>query len=295
MSCLTGFLDLVMNDSPPSPRSEPEQNGGGNAPAHDANAKDADDGYNNPDSEETRMRLEFAESCMDYHDLEGAARDDVRRYARTHVVNCFKMIILAPHTMFYVTPLQEYVLMDMLAHPDAWKIPPEIIDNNDQWEIFAQLVRVRLTTLRLQMKDRLYKASKKGLDINQILFKLAPRQAVISDAHRARWAWNVLSIDDFDVACRNGSYQKTNFWNFLEDQLALAKKTIAENPQFTTPTIRSVKLAEVFSRALDEHRRKFPTQVNRGRTGERPVWQATVEESMGMGREIYAMTAGHDD
>jgi hypothetical protein len=37
----------------------------------------------------------------------------------------------------------------------------------------------------------MFKAYAKGLDINQITFKLAPRQAVISDAHRARWAWIV--------------------------------------------------------------------------------------------------------
>ncbi|KAG9121224.1 hypothetical protein FRC07_002910 [Ceratobasidium sp. 392] len=338
MSKPTGFLNLVMNDSPPSPHPESvEQNDGGNAPAHNANVEDADGIYANPDSEETRMLLEFAESCMDHHGIDGTTRDDVRRYARldptyrevelyavitaalhvhsgantaahdfvhsrvflTHVVNCLKIVIMAPHTFFYVTPLQEYVLtkpsqVDMLAHPDAWKIPPEIIDNNDQWETFAQLIRIRLTTLRSQIKDRIYKAYKKGLDINQTIFKIAPKQAVISDAHRARWAWNVLSIDDFDAACRAGECQKTEFWDFLERQLALAKRTIGENPQFSTPAIRSAKLAEVFSRALDEHRRKFPTRINRGRTGERPAWQAAIEESMGMGREIYAMTAADD-
>jgi hypothetical protein len=42
----------------------------------------------------------------------------------------------------------------MHHHCAAWKIPLEIIDNNDQWEIFAAAVRVRLTTLRSQFKDR---------------------------------------------------------------------------------------------------------------------------------------------
>jgi hypothetical protein len=42
----------------------------------------------------------------------------------------------------------------MQDNPTGWKIPKELIDNNDQWEIFAAAVRVRLTTLRSQFKSK---------------------------------------------------------------------------------------------------------------------------------------------
>jgi hypothetical protein len=35
-----------------------------------------------PNSEEARQCLEFAESCMDYYGVEGGMRDDVRRFAK---------------------------------------------------------------------------------------------------------------------------------------------------------------------------------------------------------------------
>ncbi|KAG8726575.1 hypothetical protein FRC10_006955 [Ceratobasidium sp. 414] len=153
--------------------------------------------------------------------------------------------------MFYVQGLQEWVLMftntsqdHMHDHPAAWKIPQEIIDNNNQWEIFAALVHIRLTSLHSQFKDRIFKAYAKGLDINQILFKLAPKQAVILDIHCARWSWIVLSIDDFKEACKGGKYDSGDFWTYLEDELASTKKLIASNPLFNTQDLRTTKFAE---------------------------------------------------
>ncbi|KAG8777086.1 hypothetical protein FRC12_000558 [Ceratobasidium sp. 428] len=326
---LTAFgheLHVAMNQAA---AVNPEDGAQAGPDANEGAAHGGDD--NAPDSEVVRLALEFAEASMDHHSLDGPVRDDVRRFARldnqyriielyisiealkrqsgvntaaydfvrsqtflTHVVNRLKVVLMAPHTMFYVTPLQEWVLNDMHAHPEAWKIPPEIIHNNDQWEIFAAAVRVRLTTLRSQFKDRMFKGYDKQLDINQILFKLAPKQAILSDSHRARWAWVVLSIDDFKQACAAGDCKKGDFWDFIEAQLVAAKKTIAANRQLTTDAMRSAKFAEVFVCALAEHRRLFPTRVTRGRTGERSAWQATIEESMGMGREIYASVATAD-
>ncbi|KAG9119275.1 hypothetical protein FRC07_005765, partial [Ceratobasidium sp. 392] len=88
MSRLTSFLDLVLQDSPPSPQlGSQEQNSEGQIPTLDANGKEANmsntnAGNNISDSEEVCWLLEFAESCMDYHGLEGAARDEVCRFAR---------------------------------------------------------------------------------------------------------------------------------------------------------------------------------------------------------------------
>ncbi|KAG8762734.1 hypothetical protein FRC12_008883 [Ceratobasidium sp. 428] len=318
MPRLAALLDEAMNQPAfvnPEDPIEPDANADGGV-AHGGNG-----GAPEPDPDVVRLALEFAEASMDHHGLEGPVRDDVRRFAQldehhrsielyilmealkrhsgtstaaydfarsqtfmTHVVNRLKMIVMAPHTMYYITPLQEWAL-----------IPPEILHNNDQWEIFAAAVRVRLTTLRSQIRGELKKGSEKKLDINQLLYKIAPKQAIISDSHRARWAWVALSLDDFKQACAEGDkYDKGNFWDYLEDQLAATKKAIAGNRQFTTDAARSAKFAEVFTRALAEHRRLFPTRVTRGRTGERSAWQATIEESMGMGREIYASVLAAD-
>jgi hypothetical protein len=41
--------------------------------------------------------------------------------------------------------------------------------------------------------------------------------------------------------------------------------------------------------ALSKHNLKFPIRrITRGRIGNRPAWQALIEESLGMGRDIYA-------
>ncbi|KDN47461.1 hypothetical protein RSAG8_03601, partial [Rhizoctonia solani AG-8 WAC10335] len=321
MPCLSDILNQVMiNPIPdPGPMLHPVGDGAG-APVQPAGTANGEE----VESEETLLALQFAETSLDYHDLEGALRDSVRRFAvmndlqqkielytaiealknrctnstaahdflrsqtfLTHVVNRLKILLLAPHTMYYVRGLQEYGLDNIHDHPVVWKIPQEIIDNNDQWEIFAGQVRVRLTSIRSQFKDWIIKAYEKGLDINQILFKLAPRQAVISDLHRARWAWIVLNVDDFKEACEEGEYKSGDFWAYIEDQLVSNKKAIVENPLFDTQDLQLTKFAELFLRSLDEHHRRFPTRVTRGRIGERPAWQETLEEAMGLGRSIY--------
>ncbi|KAG8749660.1 hypothetical protein FRC11_011103, partial [Ceratobasidium sp. 423] len=268
MSHFTAFLDLVMNDAPHVQPESVVHDGEGQVPDPNANGQGADTGNTELDLEESCMLLAFAESCMDYHGIEGSIHNEVHRYARldpvyhdvemyvvlletlrarsgtntvahnfvhsqtflTHVVNHLKMVLLMPHTMFYVTWLQEYVLEEMQLHLQAWKIPPEIIANNDLWETFAQLVQ-------------LFKVYKKGLDINQTLFKLAPKQAVISKSHHLHWAWNALSNDDFNKACEDGQYEKTQFWDYLEAQVAAAKTAIAENPHFDTAAVHSEKFS----------------------------------------------------
>ncbi|CAE6414174.1 unnamed protein product [Rhizoctonia solani] len=323
-------LDEILNQVMANPVADPgpllhpvgDEVGAPAQPSLDGNAV-ATNGEE-PESEEVLLALQFAETSLDHHGLEGSSRDAVRRFVRlnalyrlielyiaiealknrcvnstaaydfvrsqiflTHVVNRLKILVLAPHTMYYVRGLQEFALDHIQHYPVAWKVPQEIIDNNDQWEIFAALVRVRLTSIRSQFKDRMFKAYEKGLDINQTLHKLAPRQAVMSDLHRARWAWIVLNIDDFKEACEEGEYESGDFWNFIEDQLASSKKAIAENPQFNTRDLQLTKLSEVFLRSLDEHHRRYPTRVTRGRIGERPFWQETLEEAMGLGQAIY--------
>jgi hypothetical protein len=52
--------------------------------------------------------------------------------------------------------------------------------------------------------------------------------------------------------------------------------------------ISSNSKRRIFTCALEEHHRLYPTRAQRGRTGERPAWQATIEEAMGMGCDIYA-------
>ncbi|KAG8724717.1 hypothetical protein FRC09_015190 [Ceratobasidium sp. 395] len=297
MPRLAALLDQAMN------QPVPEHPIGPNEP--DTDGDDAHGGNDNaPDSEVVRLALEFAEASMDHHGLDGPPRDDVRRFVRLdehcRIIELYVSIESLKRQSGVNTAAYDFVksqafLGHMHANPEAWKIPPEIIHNNDQWEIFAAAVRVRLTTLRSQTRDRAFKGQAKGLDINQILYQIAPKQAILCDAHRARWAWILLSIDDFKQAYAAGEkYEKGDFWDFLEDQLAAAKKAIAANPQFTTDAIRSQKFAEVFICALAEHRRMYPTRITRGRTGERAAWQATIEEAMGMGREIYTNVMAPD-
>jgi hypothetical protein len=62
----------------------------------------------------------------------------------------------------------------------------------------------------------------------------------------------VLSIDDFREACEEDEYEKGEFWDFVEKQLADGKKAIKSNPEFKTHESQSKKFAEyVYSKPYD--------------------------------------------
>ncbi|KAF8750717.1 hypothetical protein RHS01_08919 [Rhizoctonia solani] len=279
-------------------------------------------------SEAIRLGLAFAESSMDHHSIDGTIRDNVRRFVglepeyqltelfvvtialagartgnstatldfshshvfSTHVMNQLRMIVLVPHTMFYVTPLQEWVINHMRDNSAIWKIPEEILANNPQWMQFCSLIRIRLTTIRSQIKGKAsVDAYTKGLDINQVMYKIAPNSAAISEAHKARWAWISLSIEEFNTAVESGEYQKEEFWVYIERHLAATKKAIWGNPRLKSDTQRYERFTQLFVVALSKHNLKYPIRrITRGRISSRPAWQAVIEESIGMGREIYA-------
>ncbi|GAB1523596.1 hypothetical protein RhiTH_006746 [Rhizoctonia solani] len=135
----------------------------------------------------------------------------------------------------------------------------------------------------------LFDAYTKGLDINQVMYKIAPNSAAISEAHKARWAWISLSIEEFNTAVESGEYQKEEFWVYIERHLAATKKAIWGNPRLKSNTQRYERFTQLFVVALSKHNLKYPIRrITRGRISSRPAWQAVIEESIGMGREIYA-------
>ncbi|KAB5587778.1 hypothetical protein CTheo_8779 [Ceratobasidium theobromae] len=198
MHRLAGFLGTVTNASNASPGLaglDGSFSTHDNQPGPDGTSANLDNGNcgegQGPSFEGTQLSLEFAEVCMDYHNIGGDMHDDVRRFSKldpmhrdielcilvltlklqtggntaaldflhsqtylTHITNRLKLVLLAPHTMFYVMRLQEWVLGNMHNQPAAWKIPLELIDNNDQWATFAAAVRVHLTTIRSQFKHK---------------------------------------------------------------------------------------------------------------------------------------------
>jgi hypothetical protein len=80
MPRLSGFLDHVMNPpARPSPPANPPNDEDSFEPEFHHTPDAVNDTSN---SQEVRLALEFAEACMDHHSLEGAVRDDIRRFAK---------------------------------------------------------------------------------------------------------------------------------------------------------------------------------------------------------------------
>jgi hypothetical protein len=86
MPRLSGFLEQVMNP-PASPSPPPNLPNNEDLPELELNDNAPGAGTEAPNSEEVRLALEFAEACMDHHGLEGAVRDDIRRFAKVRHIN----------------------------------------------------------------------------------------------------------------------------------------------------------------------------------------------------------------
>ncbi|KAF8760980.1 hypothetical protein RHS01_00247 [Rhizoctonia solani] len=309
MSLLASFLEEIMND-PPSNLAGEQNTPGATYSTRRANSVGLDEGgqegstseqdVTDSTSEAIRLGLAFAESSMDHHSIDGTIRDNVRRFVglepEYQLTELFVVTIaLAGARTGNSTATLDFshshVFSNHMRDNSAiWKIPEEILANNPQWMQFCSLIRIRLTTIRSQIKERhLFDAYTKGLDINQVMYKIAPNSAAISEAHKARWAWISLSIEEFNTAVESGEYQKEEFWVYIERHLAATKKAIWGNPRLKSDTQRYERFTQLFVVALSKHNLKYPIRrITRGRISSRPAWQAVIEESIGMGREIYA-------
>ncbi|QRV78441.1 hypothetical protein RhiJN_06456 [Ceratobasidium sp. AG-Ba] len=170
--------------------------------------------------------------------------------------------------------------------PQVWQVPQDIIDDSSQWAEFASTIKTKLTQLRSSYKIILARLVTEGADINRITNKLAPKQMIITDEHRARWAFIAKCVPLFDVECEAKKKDSNGFWPYIEEQLAAIKKEVASHPNATSATIRKQLMTSMFVMILAEHRAQFPTQTGAGRLGERPAWQETLETEMELGAAV---------
>ncbi|KAG9096834.1 hypothetical protein FRC06_008271, partial [Ceratobasidium sp. 370] len=82
-----------------------------------------------------------------------AAIDSLNRTVyETHVINRIKVALLLPWLKDYVTIWTEALLDNMQRSPEAWRIPPEVMQQADQWACFASEFKIKTTQLRSQNK-----------------------------------------------------------------------------------------------------------------------------------------------
>ncbi|GAB1523428.1 hypothetical protein RhiTH_006576 [Rhizoctonia solani] len=264
MSLLASFLEEIMND-PPSNLAGEQNTPGATYSTRRANSVGLDEGGQEGSTSEQDVTdstskaiclgLAFAESSMDHHSIDGTIRDNVRRF-----------VGLEPE--YQLTEL--FVVTIALAGARTGNSTATLDFSHSH--VFS-----------------LFNAYTKGLDINQVMYKIAPNSAAISEAHKARWAWISLSIEEFNTAVESGEYQKEEFWVYIERHLAATKKAIWGNPRLKSNTQRYERFTQLFVVALSKHNLKYPIRrITRGCISSRPAWQAVIEESIGMGREIYA-------
>ncbi|KAG8722860.1 hypothetical protein FRC08_004490 [Ceratobasidium sp. 394] len=275
------------------------------------------------DEEERVARLsEFAEQSMDRHNLQGDRRGAVRKFAKLDnqqmliellvmnmskeqkvsstaardflkmpaytkgIITRLKVALLAPCIMFYVTPLQEWILADIQRNPVPWGMPLEVVNDAAQWSEFAPTLRTKLTGLRSTFKIELAAGADKNWDINKITCRLALKQMMISEEHRARWAFVARCLSDFRAACELENSETREFWDYVDEQLDQAKKEVQAQPNATTPAIRQQLLAGLFGVVLAEHRAQYPAKSAVGALGDRPSWQESLEMPMDLGAAV---------
>jgi hypothetical protein len=87
MPHLTEFLQTVVNPPPPGNQSDREPSPQDSDQHEHDNDGPSADSAGEEDSEDIRCSLEFAEACMDYHNIEGSMCDDVRRFSKVRTYN----------------------------------------------------------------------------------------------------------------------------------------------------------------------------------------------------------------
>ncbi|KAG9093298.1 hypothetical protein FRC06_011576 [Ceratobasidium sp. 370] len=191
----------------------------------------------------------------------------------THVVNRFKCALLQPWLSDYVTLWTEGLLDDMLRSPQAWRLPPEVVQQADQWQHFSSEIKM-------------FRMHGQGADINKLARALAPRGMVIKEPHRARLAWIMLASVEFNQLVEQREISRTKFWEWIGTQVVALKKKIQDDARYSTDEERRTAVARVFTRALARHRDLFPPLAPVEPPQARPAWQETLEEALSLGAAI---------
>ncbi|CAE6392105.1 unnamed protein product [Rhizoctonia solani] len=213
-------------------------------------------------------------------------RSEVFEVYQTHVLFRCRAALLAPWLSNYVTILQEWLLSDMLQHPEAWRMEADVTEVAEQWQQFSSEIKVRVTQIRSQNKTAMYRLRTQEADINIIAKKLAPKGMVIREHHRARLAWIMLLTTECDEKVQKGEQKTSNFWDWIGQQVLLLRTRIATDPKYQTDQARRQEFTQVFTRALARHRTKFPPSSAPPPAKPRPAWQETLEDAMKLGSVI---------
>ncbi|QRW03993.1 hypothetical protein RhiLY_02992 [Ceratobasidium sp. AG-Ba] len=165
--------------------------------------------------------------------------------------------LLAPKLKSYVGQLQEWILNNIQQHLQLWKVPDDIIEDATQWAEFSSVIKVKLTQLRSSAKLTIAKMTAEGADINSIMLQLCPRQMVISDEHRERWAFICQCYVEFDGKVQGQTESANKFWEYVGRQL----KKVKQNMQASSTSPEQAEQLErsffMGSLASTEH----PTQL----------------------------------
>ncbi|CAE6432934.1 unnamed protein product [Rhizoctonia solani] len=132
----------------------------------------------------------------------------------------------------------------------------------------------------------MYKLRTEEADINTIAAKLAPKGMVIREHHRARLAWIMLMITEFEEKVQKGEQKTSSFWDWIGQQVVTLRARIATDPKYKTDKERREAFTGAFTRALSRHRTQYPPLAPPPPTTVRPAWQETLEEAMKLGSVI---------
>ncbi|CUA77655.1 hypothetical protein RSOLAG22IIIB_12740 [Rhizoctonia solani] len=132
----------------------------------------------------------------------------------------------------------------------------------------------------------MYKLRTQEADINMIIAKLAPRGMVIREHHRARLAWIMLMITEFEEKVQKGEQKTSSFWDWIGQQVVTLRARIATDPKYQTDQERRTAFTAAFTRALARHRTQYPPLAPPPPPKARPAWQETLEDAMKLGSVI---------
>ncbi|KAG9124266.1 hypothetical protein FRC07_012203 [Ceratobasidium sp. 392] len=186
----------------------------------------------------------------------------------------------------YVKLFTKPIVNNVLQHPEAWRIPDEIISQTEQRHQFVSRFKINLTQLRSQEKTTIYCMPARGADVNETMRAIAPAGMVVTEPHCARLAWIMLASVEFDKLVEARKMKSIKFWEWIGTQLLELKKRIQTDPRLTTNAKCCTTLACVFSHALPKHCDQFPPQAPVEPPQACPGWQESVKESLSTGAAI---------